>query len=50
MVRAEGVEALAGEAQRQEKTQVAMTRQLAVILHCIWVNGRPSEWGKEVTA
>ncbi len=30
-----------------KKAQVAVARKLAVILHCIWVDGTSFEWGKE---
>ena len=33
-----------------KKAQVAVARKLAVILHCIWVDGASFEWGKEMTA
>ncbi|WP_296895990.1 IS110 family transposase [Thiohalocapsa sp.] len=33
-----------------KKAQVAVARKLAVILHCIWVDGTVFEWGKEMTA
>ena len=33
-----------------KKAQVAVARKLAVILHCIWVDGTTFEWGKEMTA
>lgn len=32
-----------------KKAQVAVARKLAVILHCIWVDGTSFEWGKEPT-
>lgn len=32
------------------KAQVAVARKLAVILHCIWVDGTVFEWGKEMPA
>ena len=31
-----------------KKAQVAVARKLAVILHCIWVDGTVFEWGKEM--
>jgi len=30
-----------------KKAQVAVARKLAVILHCIWVDGTTFQWGKE---
>ncbi|MEG4641523.1 transposase [Paracoccus sp. APAP_BH8] len=30
-----------------KKAQVAVARRLAVILHCIWVDGTSFEWGKQ---
>ena len=33
-----------------KKAQVAVARKLAVILHCIWVDGTVFEWGKELPA
>lgn len=33
-----------------KKAQVAVARKLAVILHCIWVDGTSFEWGKEMAA
>lgn len=33
-----------------KKAQVAVARKLAVILHCIWVDGTSFEWGKEMPA
>lgn len=30
-----------------KKAQVAVARKLAVILHCIWVDGTSFEWGKD---
>ena len=33
-----------------KKAQVAVARKLAVILHCIWVDGTVFEWGSEKTA
>lgn len=30
-----------------KKAQVAVARKLAVILHCIWVDGTSFQWGKE---
>jgi transposase len=35
---------------RMKKAQVAVARKLAVILHCIWVDGTVFEWGQELTA
>lgn len=32
-----------------KKAQVAVARKLAVILHCIWVDGTSFQWGKEPT-
>ncbi len=32
-----------------KKAQVAVARKLAVILHCIWVDGTVFEWGQDVT-
>ncbi|MEM9765545.1 MAG: IS110 family transposase, partial [Pseudomonadota bacterium] len=32
-----------------KKAQVAVARKLAVILHCIWVDGTAFEWGREMT-
>jgi hypothetical protein len=31
-----------------KKAQVAVARKLAVILHCIWVDGTTFQWGKEL--
>jgi transposase len=28
------------------KAKVAIARKIAVILHCIWVDGIPSDWGQ----
>jgi transposase len=33
-----------------KKAQVAVARKLALILHCIWVDGTTFEWGREVAA
>ncbi len=33
-----------------KKAQVAVARKLAVILHCIWVDGTSFEWRKEMAA
>lgn len=33
-----------------KKAQVAVARKLALILHCIWVDGTVFEWGKEMPA
>ena len=33
-----------------KKAQVAVSPKLAVILHCIWVDGTVFEWGKELPA
>ena len=33
-----------------KKAQVAVARKLALILHCIWVDGAVFEWGKEMPA
>ncbi|MGB3792741.1 MAG: transposase [Sphingopyxis granuli] len=30
-----------------KKAQVAVARKLAIILHCIWVDGTEFEWGKQ---
>ena len=30
-----------------KKAQVAVARKLAVILHCIWVDGTTFQWDKE---
>jgi len=30
-----------------KKAQVAVARKLAVILHCIWIDGTSFQWGKE---
>jgi transposase len=29
-----------------KKAKVAVARKIAVILHCIWVDGTAFEWGK----
>ena len=49
MVRAEGMGADAAKRTGMKKAQVAVARKLAVILHCIWVdgtssNGEPKRW------
>jgi hypothetical protein len=31
-------------------TKVAVARKMAVLLHCIWVDGTSFEWGSEKTA
>jgi hypothetical protein len=31
-----------------KKAQFAVPRKLAVILHCIWVDGTAFEWGEEM--
>ena len=33
-----------------KKAKVAVARKIAVILHCIWVDGTSFEWGNEKTA
>ena len=33
-----------------KKAQVAVTRKLDVILHCIWVDGTVFDWAKDLTA
>lgn len=33
-----------------KKAQVAVARKLAIILHCIWVDGTTFEWGREKMA
>jgi transposase len=33
-----------------KKAQVAVARKLALILHCIWVDGTTFEWGREMEA
>ena len=31
-----------------KKAKTAVARKLAVILHCIWVDGTEFQWGKEI--
>jgi transposase len=33
-----------------KKAKVAVAREIAVLLHCIWVDGTSFEWGSEKTA
>ena len=33
-----------------KKAKVAVARKMAVLLHCIWVDGTSFEWGSEKTA
>jgi hypothetical protein len=33
-----------------KKAKVAVARKIAVILHCIWVDGTSFEWGNEKMA
>jgi transposase len=30
-----------------KKAQVAVARKLAIVLHCIWIDGNSFQWGKE---
>ncbi|BAV50248.1 Putative transposase [Mesorhizobium loti] len=32
-----------------KKTKVAVARKIAVLLHCLWVDGTSFEWGGELT-
>jgi hypothetical protein len=38
------------QADRIKKVKVAVARKMAVLLHCIWVDGTSFEWGSEKTA
>ena len=33
-----------------KKAKVAIARKMAVILHCIWIDGTQFEWGEPKTA
>lgn len=45
MVFPQGLGIEAREAGRYEKAKVAIARKIAVILHCIWVDGTSFGWG-----
>lgn len=45
MVFPQGLGNKAREAGRMKKAKVAIARKIAVILHCIWVDGTSFDWG-----
>jgi len=49
LVRAEGLGMRLAKRNGMKKAQVAVARKLAVILHCIWVEGTSFQLGKEPT-
>ena len=41
------LKASAGQTRRHQEAKTAVARKLAVVLHCIWVDGTEFQWGKE---